>query len=151
MSLYFSTQHIFTYVPEKQHSPCLRHITVPKVGVCLGLRAAPSALARENGQRARSPYIKSVLCCTQMSKSAASDRCYPNRTPGALITAITIPCSRAPSRSTGGASPREDDRHIPKPDPVLPDRCYANHRRLCPISPPPKDCEHLNARVLTAR
>ncbi len=46
------------------------------------LRTAPTAIARENGQRARSPCIKSILRWTPVGESAGNDRHYPKPEPG---------------------------------------------------------------------
>ena len=47
-----------------------------------GLEDSPHSLARENGKRARSPQIKSVLCCTQAGEPTGNDSHYPKRDSG---------------------------------------------------------------------
>ena len=54
-----------------------------------GLEDSLHSLARENGKRARSPQIKSVLCCTQAGEPTGNDSHYAKRDSGAKITAIT--------------------------------------------------------------
>jgi hypothetical protein len=46
------------------------------------LEDSPHSLARENGQRARSPQIKSVLCCIQAGELTGNDNHYPKSDSG---------------------------------------------------------------------